>query len=430
MPSVDGEPSGKDAAPASVADLRPPPNWRSAGELVASAPPPGSDTVADPDLSLSGADRLRLDVAERCARRPAGEALAREMSADLYARGVHPADATDALILGRCGDLQTIVRELVAQGGESALPLVVERAIALSGVGSELIIEQAAAEGLAEHRAAAMAREQDSIAGRLAGSSMDYAMVYFPLGGSGNDTQRDSNLRKLFGAATPGYGVYTYILHGAPAAGGEAGDAPTYRELLRVIETYVLAADNGAALPDPAAHTFLVPVHSERGGATLAERAGPELSTQMRVDFADYLRGRGQLELAQRLRQAPGPFLVSSLEPRLIPVDSRATRLLVDLSGVGPEYMYSVVDAYDRRIPDALVGQVESLSAIRERLIEMFPDPGIDAQAAPAPAGGWLYLLGGQRSADAGSTAQPGSAALRPGTPDLLVGRMLAGGAE
>ncbi len=398
---VDGSPPAESPAPA--ADLRPPPSWRSAGELVASAPPAGSYDVAEPALSIGGADRLRLEVAERCARGPTGDALVRETVADLYVRGTHPADAVDALILGRCGDLKTIVRELVEQGGEPALPLVVERATTISGIGSEIVIEQAAAEGLARHRAAAMMREPVAGASRLAGSSMGYAMVYFPLGGSGDRTQSDSSLRKLFGDATPGYGIYTYILHGAADAGGETPDALTYRELLRVIETYVLAAGSGATAPDPGAHTFLVPVQPDRGGGTLAERAGPELSAQMRIEFADYLRGSGQLELARRLQQESGPFLVSSLEPRLIPVDPDANRLLVDLSGVGPEYMYSVVDAYDRRIPDALVGQVDSLTAIRERLIEMFPAPDIDAQATPAPAGGWLYLLGPQRSARAGN---------------------------
>jgi hypothetical protein len=79
----------------------------------------------------------------------------------------------------------------------------------------------------------------------------------------------------------------------------------------------------------------------------------------MRRDFAAYLRAGGQIALAQRLDRGAGPFLVSSLEPRLVPADAWRPRMFVDLSEIGPEYMYSVVDAYDRPIPAEQVGRVE-----------------------------------------------------------------------
>ena len=383
-----------------------PPDWRPAGELVGDLV--GADARATTagdgglDYRLDGADALYARLSGRCAPGRAdqqGDAFVRELVADLYADGVDPGAATEVMIREGCGQPSVIVRELVAQGGDSAVPLVVDRAAAVQAEVSVAELEQAAADGLARWR-----RATGLEAGRgsmpLAGAGMSYSMVYFPLGGGGDGgsggarSERSSSLARLFGAAAPGYGIYTFILHGGVDAGGVPASLDTYRELLRVIETYVLAAEGGSGGADRQAHTFLVPVYADDAAGTLAERTGPELSAQTRGDFAAYLRTGGQVELAQRLSRSTGPFLVSSLEPRLVPTDPLAPRMLVDLSDIGPEYMYSVVDAYDRLIPAEQVGSVAALAAIRARLIGLFPDRAIDAAAAPPPAGGWVFLFG------------------------------------
>ena len=271
----------------------------------------------------------------------------------------------------------------------------IERAVALTGSSSALIVERAAAEGLllaGRERVAPQGIAPPTLAG-----GGEYAMLYFPLGRDAAPGDGGASLAQLFGNAEPGYGIYTYIL-----GGGAAGErAETYRELLRVIETYVLVDGAGAGRPDPGAHTFLVPVHAGREGAPLEERTGPELSADMRGELAYYLRRGGQTALANRVATSPGPFLVSGLEPRLVPGNSQAARMIVDLSAIGPEYMYSVVDAYDQQIPPREAGRVESLLAVRGRLIGLFPDRAIDGEA-PTP-GDWVFLLGRRSSTQAGA---------------------------
>ena len=400
-----------------------PPRWRPAGELVAEDAGSTAPATTGLDYRLDGAGALHARLVERCADAPTGmrsDAFVRELVADLYADGVDAGAATEVLILAGCGEPRLVVHELVAQGGETVAPLVVDRAIGVQGAVSAAAVQQSAADGLARwRRATGLEPARGSMP--LAGADRSYSMVYFPLGGgraSGQPAERSSSLAQLFGAAAPGYGIYTFILDGDVGVGDEPAKVATSQELLRVIETYVLAAgsrngaNNGAA--NPQAHTFLVPVHADRDVGVLAERTGPELSEQMRSDFAAYLRAGGQVELAQRLSRTSGPFLVSSLEPRLVPKDPQAPRMLVDLSNIGPEYMYSVVDAYDRLIPAEQVGTVAGLAAIRGRLIGMFPDSAIDAAAGPPPAGGWVYLFGRRRTtgADEEQAAVPRIAAI------------------
>jgi hypothetical protein len=187
------------------------------------------------------------------------------------------------------------------------------------------------------------------------------------------------------------------VLSGSPGPGAGSA-AVTYLELLRVIETYVQGSQNGAAAaPSPLAHTFVVPVHQARSGQPLTDRYWPELSRHLRGQLTDYFGSRGQPELADRLAQAPGPFLVSVLEPALVPADPRAPRMLVDLSGIGAEFMYSVVDAYDRPIDAGAAAGAESLDAIRGRLLAMIPSRDVDETAAAAPPGQWVYLLDGRQ---------------------------------
>lgn len=362
---------------------------------------------------LEGDPVLREQVAERCASRPANiteESLLRNLVVDLDTAGVDPSLVADALILGQCGDLADIVTEVVAQGGEPAAMPVIQRAIALTGSGSALIVERAAAEGLLLAGRQRVA-PPSAVPPSLVGPGGDYAMLYFPLGRELSAAPEGMSLTEVIGNAEPGYGIYTYILGSGDRAGGrneetdvyqgaDAARIAAYGELLRVIETYVQATGPGAGEPDRGAHTFLVPVHAGRGGASLAERTGPEVSATMRRELAGYLRRSGQPAVAARLESAPGPFLVSSLEPRLVPGSPRAVRLIVDLSGIGPEYMYSIVDAYDREIPPKLAGRVESLLAVRQRLTGLFSGGKIEGGAQP-PAGDWVFLFGRQASTQA-----------------------------
>jgi hypothetical protein len=411
-PAADGGAAGAigdtGEAPADLGvDLRQPPRWRSAEELVTPLPAPqlagpeGLPSLGEGIAAVPEGDAaLRQEVAERCANRPASvteESLLRGIVADLDADGVDPGLAVDALIIGRCGDLADIVTEVVARGGESAALPAMERAIALTGGASALIVERAAAEGLLR-----TGRErvtlQDLGPPALAGAGSEYAMLYFPLGGDAAAEDGAMSLAQLFGNAEPGYGIYTYILGGVEDPRGDADVADgkrlaTYRELLRVIETYVLGAGPDGARPDPGAHTFLVPVHAGREGAALLERTGPELSAAMRRELGSYLRRGGQLDLANRLAGSPGPFLVSSLEPRLVPGNPQAARMIVDLSRIGPEYMYSVVDAYDRQIRPEDAGRLESLLAVSGRLMELFPDATAGGSAPPHDD--WVFMLGG-----------------------------------
>jgi hypothetical protein len=216
-------------------------------------------------------------------------------------------------------------------------------------------------------------------------------MVYFPLAGP---VDRPAEALRSLGPAPSGYGIYTFILRGNRSESGTPGDVDAYAELVRVIETYVAAAGHAASETEGRAHTFLIPARDvpPRRSATAG---GADLPHRLRLELiADYLRAAGRAELAQRVERAPGPFLVSSLEPRLIPADTRSPRMLVDLSDIGPEYVYSVVDAYDRLVPAEQVGTIGGLVAIGERLGAIFPDVAIDATAAQAPRQDWVHMLG------------------------------------
>jgi hypothetical protein len=384
-------------------DLQQPPDWRSAEELIAEDADIGSGDDGAPGLP-PGDPVLRREVAMLCADRPqriTERSLLRGVVADMDAQGMPPDLVVDALIVGRCGDLADIVTEVVARGGEAAALPVMERAIALAGRASRLVVERAAAQGLVLAGRVRVADSGGTPA--LAGAGDDYTMLYFPLGGGVDVSDTVGvNLAQLLGNAEPGYGIYTYILYGGQ---GDAERLASYRELLRVIETYVLAAGAERVRPDPGAHTFLVPVYASRAGTTLLERTGPELAVAMRDELAAALRRRGEDALAMRLATAPGPFLVSSLEPRLVPGGAQAPRLLVDLSSIGPEYMYSVVDAYDREIPPDAAGRVDSLLAVRGRLIGLVGERRVDPDALPGGSD-WVFLLGQRATAE----SVPGSA--------------------
>lgn len=409
--------------------LRPPkPQWRATGK-----PRGGRDTAKDrvpiaddaPGFTPFSQDLagLRAEVSMICGSTRASKrkgALA-SLVADLYLSGVDPALGTEALILADCAPVASIVREMVAQGGDEVVDAVVERAFALSGPGTERSIETAASAGLALNLGVMAPTPSIAPVAPASGDSHVFGMSYFPSRAESPVLETAKTVETLYSHATPGYGIYTFVLLGAGFDPRVKADVSRYAELLRVIETYVLSGDRGAPGPSRGSHAFLVAVQPGRGDAPLVEQTGPKLSEPMRADLAGYLRQQGQPVLAQRLVDRPGPFLISSLEPRLMPSDGVAPRLIVDLSAVGPEYMYTLVDAYDQPVPIELSGRPESLSPIRERLLGLFNQPVAAGDLAPALTDAWVFRLGGPVLGDATRTAGPGAslgAPLATGAPD------------
>jgi hypothetical protein len=251
-------------------------------------------------------------------------------------------------------------------------------------------------------------------------------MAYFPSRAAAAEMETADAVNTLYSNATPGYGIYTFVLLGpVPAQASEVAAGPggeaRYDELMRVIETYVLAAEEEGRGPSPYTHAFLVAVHPEAQGTQASARTAPELSAPIRRDLARYLDARGEASLARRLETRPGPFLISGLEPRLLPSSAVSPRLVVDLSDIGSEYMYAVVDAYDRPVPADTAGRPGSLDAIRERLLGLFTRsvPADDLDAAIADA--WVFRVGrSPPAAGPGVTAEApaGGVAPAPGPAD------------
>jgi hypothetical protein len=231
-------------------------------------------------------------------------------------------------------------------------------------------------------------------------------MAYFP-SPSGVEVERANSLSKLYADARPGYALYTFLL-GGPIEIRAPADLAAYRELLRVIETYVMtSAADGAGR-----HGFLVQVNALKPEGDLLERVQPGITLQMQTVLARQLRIYGHAAVADRLEQSTGPFLVTSLRPTMIPMDANMPLLIVDLHDLGPEYIYSLVDAYDRPVPGDLVGRPESLAALERRVQQIFPSRRIDGGAAPPPSGNWTWLIGGPGQARG---AQPAMSGLRRG---------------
>jgi len=389
--------------------IDPPPRWRE--DSVPSVQESDVD-AAQPGRTQSSPSGLRERVAVRCQTRPdsvSEEAFLRALVAELYAEGAAPGASADALIRADCGGLEAIVRTLIAAGGEAAVVPVVDRTLLLVGPGAWDIVEAAVSAGLQESAQTSVSSPSRDPVDGVTGA---YAMAYFPITDGDDDGDREESDRpnELFQASRPGYGLYTYVLGADGEESVDASGLARQEELLRVIETYVLASRNDAGVSDARAHVFLVPVHPRQRGLALAEQADPQLSTLMREALAAQLRGLGQRELVRQLEESPGPVLVTSLVPSLLPTGRDSALLLVDLGAIGPAYMYSVVDAYDRPIPAGVVGRPESLAMVRERLLGLFPAPVLSDNGgnngAP-PAGRWVFLLGdGPLAAIGGQTME------------------------
>lgn len=194
----------------------------------------------------------------------------------------------------------------------------------------------------------------------------EYGMLYFS-GGQGTRIATELALNRLYESGVPGYGIYTFVLTAPGSLRPSAADQRRQRELLRLIETYAAGSgEEGSLRPD--SHAFVVPVRPKRLDDPLAELVAPEIAGLMRREFAEFLRQRGQQQWANRLERAPGPFLVSAPEPRLVPLGPDMPRLVLDLSGMGPERLYELIDRYDQDLPAGLGGRPQGLQALRQRL--------------------------------------------------------------
>lgn len=361
-------PPGIERAQDDTARQLPLPSWNAAGSLRHRAPAAVPDADSSPASGavsvLYSQDplKLRQEVAATCQKTRGAPHVLRSLVADLYFSGVDPAAGTEALLLGDCGPFPDILSEMVARGGPESRAAVVARARTIQGAGAGRRIESAVNAGLARY-AGLRATESDAPPDALPA----YGMLYFPSAKDLSNLDTAMALNRLYEDAIPGYGIYTFILLGRGFAHSSERDAARYRELFRVIETYVAAAAE-VAEPSPETHAFLVPISPENAGAPLIDQLAIDLSEQMRRHFGQSLRRDGETRLAMRLDRNAGPFLVSAIEPRLFSVGQFTPRLVTDLSALGPEYIYGVVDAYDRPIPLELNGRVESLALIRHRL--------------------------------------------------------------
>lgn len=352
---------------------------------------PAAQPMSSVDRSIAG----RMDggpppsvsgVAARCARVRAGRepALLSQLVADLYATGSDPAAATEGLLAANCGTPAAIVSEMVAQGGPEVVDPVVDRALLLTGPDLEPVIAAAVLVGLARPIPEAARKRQPRT----------YGMAYFATRAADAMLATAPEPQPLYRQGAPGYGLYTFVLFDGDLVVLPEADRERHRELMRLLESYVLSPGGGVAGARPSAHAFLVAVDPRPAGArvgvTAGQTTGGELATVMRGAFLDHLRAHGEAALAEHLAGRPGPLLVSSREPRLVPGGEDGPRLLVDLSGIGVEYLYTIVDAYDRAIGGGGAPSGGELEALRQRLARLLPSP--DSQL-PAGASDWILLL-------------------------------------
>lgn len=392
VPESERESKGAD----SVASM-PPPTWQTERFQPQTPGKPGGTRVLfdDPgaDLVVFSQDTalLRAEVASEClaSRRISRRDALGDIVLGLYLSDIDPGEATEALIRGQCAETLDIVREMVAIGGEVGWEAVLGRADALEPGRSRAALENAAAQGLARF-AAARGVEVVPIRG-----ARRLAMAYFPSMTKGTRVELSSGRDELlYREALSGYAVYTFVLAGAGLEGLAEQDLVRHRELLRLIETYTGIGDDSAGGARSAAHVFLVPVDPTLGRAPLFSQVAPDLSDMMRRALITDLRWRDEQRLAKRLERASGPFLVSSLTPALAADGANRHLLVVDLSEVGAEHLFAVVDALDRNIPAGLVATGESLRWIQERLITGVPSPG-QPPSSGDHASGWVFMLEG-----------------------------------
>lgn len=177
------------------------------------------------------------------------------------------------------------------------------------------------------------------------------------------------------GAGQADYSLYTYVLLGDAIRDLEGEGVHRYRQLLWVIQAQALYAPAEPGGESGPPHTFMVPARTDRGGKPLLDQTDQQLSARTRSALADHLSRTGRVALGRRISEASGPFLLSAPEPTPVPVQpgEGSPRLLVDLSGIAPEYMYAVIDAYGSARAQDEGGASARLGAIHERLTSLFP---------------------------------------------------------
>ncbi|MBK1644942.1 hypothetical protein CKO25_09820 [Thiocapsa imhoffii] len=380
------------------------------------------DPSTSPVLFSQDPELLRAEVAAECRSAQAmriQDALPRIATA-LYLSVIDPATGTEALILGNCGTAEAIVREMVAKGGEPALRPVVERALALSAPRARGAIETAGADGLA--RSAELAGLGDGPTRR----TRHEAMAYFPSIGSASRVTSAQAPASLYRSAQAGYGVYTFVLVGPGFERLPEADQLRHRELFRLIETYAGADEEAGIAPQPEAHVFLIPVDAELAGQPLFNQVAAGLSDRMRRQLIAELSDRGETEVAGGLETGAGPFLVTTLAPSLFASEAHSPRLLADLSGLGIEHLYTIVDAFDRGLVANGAGQTAALSALGERLAQGVPrsiagqrDLGADPAAGDRP---WFVILEEPGASSASERDGPVGQSTEPSRPGVQSG--------
>ncbi|WP_207146359.1 hypothetical protein [Chromatium okenii] len=340
--------------------------------------------------------RLRQELSAVCQGMPAAAAprVLRSLVADLYFSGVAPTVATEALVLGKCGTPPEVVTEMVARGGEAQAALIVERAQLLQGSGATRPLTAAVQAGLARLAHLQQQAEDNTAAAK---SLPTYGMVYFPAAGDFSKVDTAIALNRLYEDAIPGYGLYTFVLVGKLESKATPSATTRAQELLRVIETYI-TADAQHADPNLETPAFLIPIYPEKVGQPLIEQVAFDLAESMRNHLSATLRRNGQTQLATQIEHNSGPFLVSSLEPRLTPTDPAAPHLITDLSMIGAEHLYGVIDAYDRPLATSGTAQLDNLAAIQERLLALpIKVPTTTGKKAQGKSN-WVSLLGALKS--------------------------------
>lgn len=205
--------------------------------------------------------------------------------------------------------------------------------------------------------------------------------------------------------------VYTYVLFGIGDQ-RQPQEARPWRhvelELLRLIDTYVVSEPGARAA---SGHVFLVPVYAGLDSLPLTEQTAPELADRARLGLAAALGASGHARLANRLRGGAGPFLVSRTRAGLLPVAPQDRLLLTDLSETGPEYLYPVIDAYDRPVTDRGRDPNANLYHLQERLARLeATSASASGAAGQGRAAQWVFLVEGR-----GTSQLSGSAPVRGG---------------
>lgn len=186
--------------------------------------------------------------------------------------------------------------------------------------------------------------------------------VWSPLTGYGHEEQ--------------GYALYTYVILGWTVQDPRSPEGERYERLLEAVVQAVQTAGEALRKPGkPDGHlrrecnVFYLPLLKQE----LSKGASPLASYNMvlgqRIKAALVQALQQEPEIARRLDQGAGPFLVSLPGP-LSTSGPRITRLLLaDLSRTHPAAMKEVVAAYRKQLNAEAVDEVERFAPIKLALL-------------------------------------------------------------